>query len=88
MMSPRYFRDLHGLSLDEAEARVREMIEDAQAAELENYEIQLVDVGGDLADHTAVARLLAERAADHARLREAAIVKMRALVARGGKGLH
>jgi hypothetical protein len=80
MTQPRHFRDLHGLSLEECEARVREMIEDAQVAELEDYEIQLTDIGGDLADHTAVARLLAERAAEHTRLKEAAIVKMRALV--------
>jgi hypothetical protein len=37
-----------------------------------------------LADHAAVERLRAE----HVRLREAAIVKMRALLARGGKGLQ
>jgi hypothetical protein len=80
--------DLHGLSLEEAEAEVRAMVNDAQADELEQLEAQLIEFGGDLADHAAVARLLAERAAEHARLREAAITKWRALVARGGKGLQ
>jgi hypothetical protein len=42
------------------------------------------DVGGDLADHAAVERLRAE----HVRLREQVIEKMRAMVARGGRSLQ
>jgi hypothetical protein len=31
MTTPRYFTDCHGLSLDECEAKVRDMIENYQA---------------------------------------------------------
>lgn len=83
-MIPRHFVDLHGLTPDEAEIKVREMIDAAQEEELADYEIMLIDHGGNPADHAAVERLRAE----HIRLREEAIVKMRAMVARGGKGLQ
>ena len=76
--------DLRGLSLDEAMAKVREQINAAQEEWLADYELAMTDIGGDAADHVAVERLRAE----HVRLREAAIEKMRALVARGGKGLQ
>ena len=60
------------------------MIEDYQADELENYEIMLIDHGGDAADFAAVERRRAEMAEN----REDLIVKWRAMVARGGKGLQ
>jgi hypothetical protein len=76
--------NLRGLSLDEAETRVREMIDAVQEEWLADYETMLIDIGADPADLAAVARLRAE----HVRLREAAIERMRALVGRGGKGLN
>jgi DNA-nicking Smr family endonuclease len=75
--------NLHGLSLDEAEAKVREMIDAAQEEEMALYELAMVNIGADPADFAAVARLRAE----HVRLREGAIENLRAMVARGGKGL-
>ena len=55
------------------------MIEAAQEETL-----AMIDIGGDLADHAAVERLRAE----HTRLREAAIEKMRAMAGRGGQDLQ
>ena len=49
-----------------------------------NLEIQLIGIGADPADFAAVARQRAE----HVQLREQAIAKMRAMVARGGKPLQ
>jgi hypothetical protein len=46
-----------------------------------DYQIMLIDTGGDPADFDAVARLRAE----HVRLREQAIKNMRAMVMHGGK---
>ena len=77
----RYEVDMRGLTLAEAEAKTREMIDEAQQEELELYELALRNIGADPADFSAVARLRAE----HVRLREAAIVKWRAMVARVGK---
>ena len=79
-----YPLDLHGLTLDEAKAKVCKMIDDYQANELKNYEIMLIDRGGDPADFAAVERLRARLAEN----REQLIVKWRAMVARGGKGLQ
>jgi hypothetical protein len=73
-----------GASLAEVEARVREQIDEAQEEWLADYELAMRDVGGDLADHAAVERLRAE----HVRLREQVIEKMRAMVARGGRSLQ
>jgi hypothetical protein len=58
--------DLHGLSLAEAEAKVRAMIDAAQQEDLELYELALRNIRADPADFAAVARLRAE----HVRLRE------------------
>lgn len=80
----RHEVDCRGLTLAEAEKRVREMIEDYQADGLENYAIMLIDHGGDPADHAAVERRRAEMAEN----REQLIVKWRAMAARGGKGLQ
>ena len=44
----------------------------------------MIDIGGDPADHAAIER----RRAELVQLREQAIKNMRALVARGGKGLQ
>jgi hypothetical protein len=50
-----------------------------------NYAIKLIEHDCDIADiNAAIERL----ATEHAQLRDAAIVKMRAMVARGGKGLQ
>ena len=76
---------LHGLSLDECEAKIRDMIDTAQEAGLADYEIMLVDHG---ADPDAIAAELARQHAELVRLREAAIAKMRAMVARDGKTLQ
>ena len=46
--------------------------------------IAMIDIGGDPADHAAIER----RRAELVQLREQAIKNMRALVARGGKGLQ
>lgn len=83
-MIPRHFVDLHGLSLDECETKVREMIDAAQEEDLADHELAMFGIGGDPADHAAIER----RRAEHVRLREQAIENMRALVARGGKGLQ
>jgi hypothetical protein len=69
--------DLHGLSLAEAEAKVRAMIDAAQQEDLELYELALRNIRADPADFTAVARLRTEQV----RLREQAIENWRALVA-------
>jgi hypothetical protein len=71
-----YHLDLHGLSLEESEAKVLAMIDDYQAGELENYAILLVDHGGDPADHAAVERLRAKLAEN----REQLIKNWRAMV--------
>jgi hypothetical protein len=76
--------DLRDLTLDEAEAHVRAVIEEAQADDLALYQVMLADVGGDPADHAAIARLRAE----HWRVREQVFEKVRAMVARGGGTLH
>jgi hypothetical protein len=83
-MQPRNDVDLHGLSLDECEAKIREMIDAAQEEWLADYEIAMIDIGGDPADHAALERLRAE----HVRLREAAITKMRSMAMSGGKTLQ
>ena len=57
---------------------------DAADELLVDYEIRLAAVGGDPADHAAIERCRAELAEDRKRL----IAKMRAVVARGGKGLQ
>jgi hypothetical protein len=44
-MHPRYHVDLHGLTLAEAEAKTREMIDAAQQEELELYELALRNIG-------------------------------------------
>jgi predicted RNase H-like HicB family nuclease len=62
--------NLRGLTLAEAEARIREMIEALQEEELRN-------IGADPADFAAVERVRTE----HVRLREQAIENWRALVA-------
>jgi hypothetical protein len=69
--------DLHGLSLAEAEAKVRAMIDAAQQEDLELYELALRNIGADPADFAAVERVRTE----HVRLREQAIENWRALVA-------
>jgi hypothetical protein len=52
---------------------------------LSDYELKLIDHGCDAADlAAAVERLLAK----HTQLREQAIEKLRAMVARGGRGLQ
>jgi hypothetical protein len=56
---PRYHVDLHGLSLDECEAKIREMIDAAQEEWLADYEIAMIDIGGDPANHAALERLRA-----------------------------
>jgi hypothetical protein len=76
--------DLRGLSLAEAEAKVREQIHAAQEEWLADYEPAMIDHGGDPADLAAVERRRAEMAENCEQL----IVKWRALVARGGKGLQ
>ena len=77
--------DLHGLTLDEAEAKVREQIDDYQAHVLENMEIELIDAG---ADPDESAATVAGYRTQLAEVREQLIEKMRAMVGRGGKGLQ
>ena len=72
------------LSLDEAEAKVREMIDAAQQEDLELYELALRNIGSDPADHAAIER----RRAELVQLRERAIERMRAMDARGGRSLQ
>ena len=76
--------DLRDLTLDEAEAHVRAVIEESQADALALYQVMLADVGGDPADHAAIARLRAE----HQRVREQVFAKMRAMATRGGGSLQ
>jgi hypothetical protein len=69
--------NLRGLTLAEAEARIREMIEALQEEELANYELALRNIGADPADFAAVERVRTE----HVRLREQAIENWRTMVA-------
>ena len=64
-LRPRYYVDLHGLSLDECVAKTREMIDVAQDEWLAEYEIALIDIGGDPADHAAA---IERRRTEHVRL--------------------
>ena len=67
---------LRNLTLAEAEARIREMIDALQEEELASYEMALRNIGSDPADLDAVARLRTE----HVRLREQAIDNWRTMV--------
>ena len=81
--------DLHGLTLAEAEARVRELIDATQEEFLEDCEITMINHG---ATNNELAAELARQRAEHVRLREQAIERMRVMVAgwlkRGGEMLQ
>ena len=77
--------DLRGLTVAEAEAKVREQSDMAHEKWLVDYEIAMIDLG---ADADELVALVAGCRAELARLREQAIEDMRAMVARGGKGLQ
>ena len=76
---------LRGLTLAEAEAKVCELIDVAQEEFLADCEITMIDHG---ATDDELATDLARQRAEHVRLREEAIDKMAAWVARGGDDLH
>jgi hypothetical protein len=70
--------DLRGLTLDEAKAKVRQLIDATQEELLADCEITMIDHGA--TDDELVTELARQRA-EHARLREQAIENWRALVA-------
>jgi hypothetical protein len=76
--------DLRGLSLAEAEAEVSAMIDEAQAAALQDYLLAMIDLGRT----DDLNRQLACRRAELEVIRERILVKFRAFVSRGGQPLH
>jgi hypothetical protein len=80
-MTPRSV-SLRGLSLAEAEVKVREFVADVQAEALEHFEINMIDRGADPDD---LAAELARQRAENVQMREQAIAKMRGMAERDGK---
>ena len=78
-MQPRHV-DLHGLTLDEAEAKICDTID---AIHGEATAAFMTAVGTDFVDVDAI-----ERRAELMRIRDEAIESMRAMAARGGQGLQ
>jgi len=77
--------DLRGLSLAEAEAKVREFIDANVEENLADIEIAMIDLNVD-ADEMAAA--LSRARVQSVRASEDVIAKMAGLVARGGKSLN
>jgi DNA-nicking Smr family endonuclease len=81
-MTPRHV-DLHGLTLAEAEAKVRALVADAQEESLANFEIEMIDHGADPED---LAATLAGQRAQHVRWREELMARWREMALRGSGG--
>jgi hypothetical protein len=76
--------DLHGLALAAAELEVAALIDEAQAAALQDYLLAMIDLGRT----DDLDRELSRRRAELEVVREELLAKFRAFVARGGKQLH
>jgi DNA-nicking Smr family endonuclease len=74
--------DLHGLTLAEAEAKVRELIDATQGEFLEDCEAMMINHGP---TNDELAAELARQRAEHVRLREQAIERMRVMVGAAAK---
>ena len=83
-MRPRHV-DLRSLTLTEAEAEVRKLIDDVEGEALENSEIMLIDLD---ADPDELAAELARRRAENVQMREQAIEYMRGMFEHDGKTLQ
>ena len=78
--------DLHGLTLPEAEAAVAALIDEAQEAALEDYEIAMADLG--CTERDDIDAELARRRAELETVREELLARFRAFVDRCGKRLQ
>ncbi len=83
-MMPRSV-NLRGLTLAEAEAKVREFVANVQEKLLANFEIDMIDWGADPDD---LATELARQRAELVQLREVAMKRWRVMAERGGKPLN